>query len=363
MIIGIGGAGSKITSKLQEENSCIINVSKSELDKIEVKKKILAFVHTENGLLDGAKKNQEIGKIAFQTIKKDLLKISKGSLIISSTGGGSGSGIVSSLLDELNNNENILDSEKIRFLFILPYANLEAQEYIDNTIKLLEDKLFPNIENGNIGNVYLFSNNFKFIKKISEIQYNHMITEAMKKFNEIPQKGERLELLEGHIDKEDFQAFQTKSFFNYFTYFYYDPTIDFKVQLEKNKNPFLLNPSTPIEALFLLEIPENIEVTIFYNILLYFSELGVNPTYSVVRNPELQKPFITVSLLYSSKPQTLIENFKETSDQLIKNKVNKVLNQDKEYQKLNTKLETDNFKKYDGDENEVLKVLKRIGKI
>ena len=94
--------------------------------------------------------------------------------------------------------------------------------------------------------------------------------------------------------------------------------------------------------------------------------LKVSPVYSVVENPELKKPAVTVSLLYSRQPAELVEDFNRISEEHVQAKVKKTIEQNVTLQKLEVNLEAEAKKaaKGRGDVNEeVLATLKRLGKL
>ncbi len=294
MTIGIGGAGNKLASKL-DPNATLVNVSETELNKLESQNRLLAVVHANHGQLKGARKSPEIGADAFLSIKRELLELVRGNFVFSSTGGGTGNGITASILDTLAKAEDVPLQDKTQFALVLPYPKLEPGEFVVNTIQFLQNSLSSAIDTGNTGNIYLFSNQLKFESKIAEDAYNTMLIDSLKVFQSIPFKGDRLKLLDAHIDHEDFALYTGKPYFNHFTYFTYDPEATFDKQLHKNLNPYLLAPENPIEAMFLLEVPAGKPVAPFYDILEHFAERNVLPVYAVVENPEREDYFITVS--------------------------------------------------------------------
>ena len=365
MAIGIGGAGGKLAS-LMSPNSVAVNVSETELQKTNAAQKVLAYAHTEKGQLKGSKKDPSIGKSAFNSIRAQILELIQGNMVISSSGGGTGNGITSQLLDVLATYDNIPDIRKTEFSIILPYAPREAQEFVVNTLEFLKGPLSNALDSTNTGNLFLFSNKMKFEQRISEEKYNQMIAESLKKFESIPIKGDQYDLLEGHIDLEDFRAYRAKSFFNYFCYFDYDPETYFGEQLQQNENPLLLTPDTPIEAMFLLEVPQDIDHTIFYNILDHFASIQVAPMYSVVRNPNIDKPFVTVSQLYSRKPMDLVNDFNRISEESTKAKIEKSLEQYVQFETMEVNFKEEAQKVADEkgqNQDEILSVLKRLGKL
>ena len=365
MTMGIGGAGSKLAI-LYDGEATIVNVSEAELSKLPAKNRILAVVHSATGQLRGSRKNPQIGREAFLSIKREMLAQICGNLVFSSTGGGTGNGITASLLDDLAHRETVPAGEKTAFVLLLPYAKLEPAEFIDNTIGFLRGPLSQAIDSGNTGNIFLFTNRLKFESKLSEQDYNAALIESLKVFMAIPRKGESFRLLDGHVDYEDFDLYLSKPYFNHFTYFHYDPEVDFQKQLEANLNPYLLPPEKPIEALFLLEVPAGGDPTLFYDILSHFAKDNVTPVYSVVENPELDKPFVTVSLLYSRKPAELVDDFNRVSHAHTQAKVRKSLEQHVPLPVLRVSLESEakrQGKQQGADEAEILTVLRRLGKL
>lgn len=364
MTIGIGGAGSRLAAKL-DPGATIVNVSETELSKVEAGPRLLAAVHTEHGQFRGSRKNPTIGQDAYLSIKRELQTLSRGDLVFSSTGGGTGNGITSALLGDLAQAGDIPPSSKTRFALVLPYAALEPAEYVRNTIDFLQGPLSDAIDSGNTGNIVLFSNRMKFEGRLPEESYNQMLVDSLSVFLAVPDKNDDLRLLDGHIDHEDFSLFCSRPFFNHFTYFDFDPAVPFAEQLEGNANPLLLPPEAPIEALFLLEVPAGGDPTAFYDILQYFVDLNVSPVYSVVENPERDAPFVTVALLYSRKPAELLEDFNLISEKHVQAKVRKSLEQHVVLPRLevNVAREAEKAARQRGDEEDVLTVLKRLGKL
>ena len=359
--IGIGGAGGKLASKLNK-NNLVINVSESELNKVDSRNKYLACAHNEiqsQGQLKGSKKNPSIGKKAYESVKAKLLKEAQGKLLISSTGGGTGNGITSAFLESISYSEHIEDENKTNLAFILPYANKEANEYISNTVNFLSTSLSRAVDSANTGNIFLFSNKEKFQKRLSEEKYNNAIIESLKEFYSIPVKGDEYELLDGHIDEEDFRAFCAKSFFNHFCSFVYDKNEEFGLQLSKNYNKLLLAPDTAIEALFFLEVPDKEDSTLCYDVLDFFSVFKVAPIFSVVHNTDITEPKITVSLLYSRKPTELVNDFHRIAKETTKAKIDRSLDQQVEFDKVAVNLE----KPTQHNGQDITSILKRLGKL
>ncbi len=328
MSIGIGGAGSKLSSLLDNGETTVVNVSESELNKVPAKSRILAVTHSTRGQFQGSGRNPEIGKTAFISISQELSEKIKGDTVFSSTGGGTGNGITTILLKTIAETEGISVLERTMFCMVLPYVDREGSEFVENTIDFLMDPVSKAIDSGNTGNIVLFSNKLKFQGRIAEGDYNHMMVRSLQNFLDIPYKGDSFELLDGHIDHEDFNVYKSKPYFNHFTQFYYDTNRDFGKQLEENYNNLLLLPQCQcIEAMFLLEVPKREQAPMLYNILDYFSEDGVTPHFGVVLNPNIESPVITVSLLYSRKPQELVNDFKQKADDLTRRKIKKSIKQ------------------------------------
>jgi len=366
MTIGIGGAGSKIATAL-DPDATIINVSETELGKVaDAGRRILASLHHAGGQFRGSRKNPEIGRDAFQSLRRELLQLAQGDLLFTSTGGGTGNGLTSALIEELTNmDEDLAPPEKTQFALVLPFAKLEPAEFTRNTINILGGPVSRAIDSGSTGNIYLFSNRLKFQSRLREDRFNRMIADSLAVFLAVPDKNDSLPLLDGHIDHEDFDHFVSRPFFNHFTYFDYDPARPFAEQLAENANPLLLAPENPIEALFLLEVPQGGDPTAFYDILEYFAKSDVSPVYSVVENAERDTPFVTVSLLYSRKPAELLDDFNQISDHHTQAKVRKSLEQHIELPKLEVSLEDHAARaaKQRGTGEDVLGVLKRLGKL
>ena len=366
MSIGVGGAGSKLASLLDQGDGTVIDVSGVELEKVDAKSKVRAIVHSAKAQLQGSRKDPAIGRQAFQSIKYKVLELIQGQHVFCSTGGGTGNGVCSEMLEHLSDLELVPLVDKTIFTFVVPYPERESSEFVDNTIAFLEGPVSTAIDAGNTGNLILFSNKEKFKKKLSESKYNQKLIQSLNEFLVIPEKGEELHQLDGTIDYEDFSMYKGKPYFNHFTKFEYDPESPFKKQLQANLNPLLLPPDTPIEALFMLELPDSDLTESFYGILDYFAEDDVAPMYTVLENPNIKKPQITVSLLYSRKPLELVDDFNDISGNYKRSRIKKSVDQHVMLTKLEVDLrsETEKAAKQAGAANdEVLGVLKRIGKI
>lgn len=365
MAIGIGGAGCKIAVKV-DENAVLVNVSETELSKVEGgSRKMLATLHDDHGQYHGSRKDPSIGQNAYQSIRGELLNLIRGEIVICSAGGGTGNGIVTGILKDLTAKEDIGTDEKTMFAFVLPYAEMEANEFVINTSEFLSEPVAAAIDAGNTGNIFLFSNAVKFKKKISEDKYNGMIAKSLQDFLAIPEKNRELRLLEEHIDEEDFKQYLARPFFNHFTMFSYKPEESFEKQLTANYNKLLLKPEEAIEAMFLLEVPEGGDSTMFYDINEYFNGIQVRPMYSVVENTAIDKPRVTVSLLYSRMPAELVSEFNEISETHVDAKIEKTVNQFVSMPRVAVNMEKKAkqvVKKQGGDED-VLAILARIGKL
>jgi len=364
MTIGIGGAGSKVATRLAP-NATIVNVSETELNKVDAGRRLLAVVHAPHGQFRGSRKNPLIGRDAYLSVKRELLDLARGTMVVSSTGGGTGNGITSGLLTDLSVLDDVIPHDKTVFVLILPCPQLEPAEYTKNTIAFIQGPLSDAIDSGNSGNIILFSNQLKFESRLSEDRYNQMLVDSLSTFLAIPKKNEALSLLDGHIDYEDFTLYTSRPYFNHFTYFDYDPEVAFEEQLTANANPLLLPPEAPIEAMFLLEVPTDADPTIFYDILQFFADNSTPPVYSVVENPARKVPFVTTSLLYSRKPAELLADFNKVSERHAHAKMTKSLEQYVVLPELKVSLEKEAQRaaKQRGTEEDVLAILKRLGKL
>jgi hypothetical protein len=256
--------------------------------------------------------------------------------------------------------------ERTTFVFVLPHAEMEAGEYVKNTTEFLQGPLSEAVDSGNTGNIILMSNRVKFESRMPEDEFNDLLVNSLKTFLAIPHKNDDLKLLDGHIDWEDFNLYRSKPYFNHFTAFDFNPEQEFEKQLDKHLNPLLLAPDNPIEAMFLLEVPEGGDPRSFYDILDYFQKREATPVYSVVENPRLKKPFVTVSMLYSRKPAELVEDFNRITVAHAKTKVRKTLDQYVTLQRLQVNMESEvkkAAKQKGSPEGDILTVLKRIGKL
>ncbi len=245
----------------------------------------------------------------------------------------------------------------------MPYARLEGEQFVSNTSAFLNDAVAPAIDSGTTGNIFMFSNRDKYEKRISERDFNRQIINSLKEFFAIPVKNENMKLLDEHIDEEDFAYYLAKPYFNHFCYFDYDPEQDFGRQLSANYNSLLLAPEQPIEALFLLEVPAGGDPTIFYNLMEYFNAQGVKPMYSVVENPQIQNPHVTVSLLYSRKPKELVDDFNKIAEEHVQTKVGKTLDQFVPLQRLEVNIDNEARKAKPEVQDDIIGMLKRLNKI
>ena len=180
MSIGLGGAGSKLASLLDGGKAIVVDVSDTDLEKIEADKKMRAVVHSSRAQMRGSRKDPIIGREAFQSVKDKLQDLVKGDIVLCSTGGGTGNGLCSVLLEMLSENAAVDLVDKTVFVFILPYADLEASDFIDNTITFLEGPVSSAIDAGNTGNIVLFTNKTKFEKRIPEKEYNELLVTSLK---------------------------------------------------------------------------------------------------------------------------------------------------------------------------------------
>ena len=332
-VIGIGGAGGKIAAKMDSENAILVNVSQTELDKVVGGgERIVAPIQSIAGQFRGITKG----------ILEDIVELDE------HAEGGHGLPI----------------QDKTMFCLLLP-DDSETREYVENSIDFLSDTLAGVIDKGCTGNIMLFSNKLKFADKIGEDAYNQMIVDSLNVFMAIPQKNETMKLLELHIDQEDFAAYIAKPYFNHFCYFDYDRTKDLGVQIKANANSLLLPPEEAIEVMFLLEVPPGQDHTMFYDIMQYYSKLKSPPVYSVVENPALQRPFLTLSMLYSRKPIEVLEEYNQKNvdnkDAIVQRSINQYVNLQKVAVDMDDEAKRAGAEK--GINSEVLNSLRRIGKL
>ncbi|MCA9522332.1 MAG: hypothetical protein KC609_15230 [Myxococcales bacterium] len=366
MLIGIGGAGSKLSSTFDGGSNVVINISEAELNKAKAAQRILAVVHSGRGKREGAKKNPEIGKTAFISIKDQLEDMVRGNTVITSTGGGTGMGITWKVLESIAQKDDVPEEEKTTFILVLPYADREPSEYVDNTIQFISQPVSWAIDSGNTGNVFLVSNKEKFVNRMTEAEFNGLIARRFNAFFQIPAKCEEHASLEGHIDREDFSLYLSKPYFNYFVDFDYEHKKPLDEQLASNTNRLMLEPDTPLEAMFLLEVPNHADERMFYDVLDHFESRNVVPIYAVVRNPNLQVPHLTLSLLYARKPHDLVNDFIRISEKRTRDKIRKSIEQHGTFGPKKVNLEQEAMKeamKAGKKEDEVISVLKRIGKL
>jgi hypothetical protein len=365
MSIGIGGAGSKLASLMDAQTAILVNVSQSELEKVDAKSKIMAVSHSSRGQFQGAGKNPAVGKAAYISISDEVHELIKSQIVFTATGGGTGNGIASVLLERIANEESVALNDKTVFGFVLPYVDRESSEFVQNTIDFLMGPVSKAIDSGNTGNIVLFSNKLKFEGRIAEYDYNTMLVNNLKNFLAIPQKGDALELLDGHVDHEDFRVYLSKPYFNHFCQFEYSPDRPFADQYAENISQLLLPPEQPIEAMFLLELPTREMTSCFYTILDYFAEDQVTPAYGVVLNPAIEKPLLTLSVLYSRKPKELVDDFCLRVEHITQKKLKKTINQfvKLEEHQLSVEEEVRKIESEDETGRSVLDVLGRLKKL
>ena len=363
-IIGIGGAGSKIAVKL-DPNCAAVNISEIELSKIPTSgEKIQASLRDGSGLFAGARMDPAIGLEAYGSVSRQLTNLIRGSMVISATGGGTGNGITMGILQDLTSRQDQIPvEEKTIFALVLPYIKMESDEFVSNTSQFLNGPVAAAIDSGNTGNIFMFTNRAKFEKQIAEDKYNQMIVSSLQEFFSIPRKNAELKLLEEHIDQADFVLFLSKPYFNHFTTFAYNPENDFGKQLGSHWNQLLLPPEQAIEALFLLEVPQDNDGTCFYNILKYFTEQGVKPLYSVVENPTLKNPRVSVSLLYSRKPAEVVQSLNREAEEHAQTKVKRTIDQYVELEPLQVNLGNEADKLKSDGQDDIIAMLKRINKL
>lgn len=361
-IIGIGGAGSKIAT-VWDPTATIVNVSEVEMGKLSSGEKILATLRDGKGLVRGSRMDPHLGYLAYSSVQPQLCNLAKGAFIFTATGGGSGSGITKGLLEDIARGESGDIKDRTLFGLVLPYARLEGEQFVSNTSAFLNESVAPAIDSGTTGNIFMFSNRDKYEKRISESDFNRQIIDSLREFFAIPEKNERFRLLDEHIDEEDFAYYLAKPYFNHFCCFDYDPEQDFGKQLSSHYNTLLLPPEQPIEALFLMEIPAGGDPTVFYNLMEYFNAQGVKPMYSVVENPGIGMPHVTVSLLYSRKPKELVDDFNKIAEEHVQTKVGKTLEQFVPLQRLEVNIDNEARKAKPEMQDDIIGMLKRLNKI
>ena len=184
-VIGIGGAGGKIAAKMDSQNAILVNVSETELEKVAGGgEHIVAPVQSVTGQFRGSRKDPTIGHDAYNTIRRRMQDIIGGSIVFSSTGGGTGNGITTGILediiardDALESNNGIPINEKTMFCLVLPDDELESN-YVENSIDFMSKPLATAIDKGSTGNIMLFSNKLKFEDQIGEDDYNQKIVDS-----------------------------------------------------------------------------------------------------------------------------------------------------------------------------------------
>ncbi|MBR5025236.1 MAG: hypothetical protein IKX48_09225, partial [Victivallales bacterium] len=212
-VIGIGGAGGKLAAKMDAEHAILVNVSETELDKVSGGgEHIVAPVQSTAGQFRGSRKDPLIGHDAYNTIRRRMQDIIGGSIVFSSTGGGTGNGITTGILEDIMARDDSLESsngipinEKTMFCLVLPDYEQESN-YVENSIDFMSNPVANAIDKGSTGNIMLFSNKLKFDEQIGEDAYNQMIVDSLNVFMAIPEKNTNFKLLELHIDHEDFTA-------------------------------------------------------------------------------------------------------------------------------------------------------------
>ncbi len=107
------------------------------------------------------------------------------------------------------------------------------------------------------------------------------------------------------------------------------------------------------------------QATSFYDILDYFAEDHVAPSYGVVLNPEIEKPILTLSLLYSRKPKELVDDFSQQVERITQKKLKKTINQfvTLEERRVNVEDEVRKIEEEDDGGKSVLEVLGRLKKL
>ncbi len=365
MSVGIGGAGSKLSAQLSADN-VIVNVSEAELNKVPAAEKLLAVLHSERGQRRGCRKNPSLGRESFASIRTRIMDLVRGNLVFASAGGGTGNGICSMILSEIAAQPAIAEEERTRFALLMPSPEHEPAEYVRNSIEFLTGPLSAAMDSGNAGNIFLLSNREKFRRRMPEHDFNEAVVASLRNFLEIPRRGEELELLEGHIDYEDFDLYLAKPYFNHFTAFEFDANEPFAAALQRAANPYLLPADTAIEALFFLELPPDADRGLFYPILDALAGQRLAPVYSVAINPRRSRPFISVSQLYGRKPDLLVKDLQAAALGHQQERIRKSLEQQVVLTTPDVDLEEEariEAKKAGKSEDDILSVLRRLGKL
>lgn len=142
-VIGCGNAGSQVADLAQNEGfDCfIINSSIRDTSTVNFPQERMAIIGEGRGVGKDRAKSKEYMKMCIKTqvinaqVFKDFMKLKEVVFIVSSTGGGTGSGIAPTLLQIL---QNMYPTTKFILVGILP-TNEESYDTLENTIAYMQE--------------------------------------------------------------------------------------------------------------------------------------------------------------------------------------------------------------------------------
>lgn len=142
-VIGCGNAGSQVADLAQTEGfDCfIINSSIRDMSTVNFPQERMAIIGEGRGVGKDRSKSLEYMKMCVKEqvinakVFKDFMKLKEVVFIVSSTGGGTGSGLAPTLLNLL---QHIYPNTKFILVGILP-TNEESYDTLENTIAYMQD--------------------------------------------------------------------------------------------------------------------------------------------------------------------------------------------------------------------------------
>lgn len=142
-VIGCGNAGSQVADLAQNEGfDCfIINSSIRDTSTVNFPQERMAIIGEGRGVGKDRAKSKEYMKMCIKTqvinaqVFKDFMKLKEVVFIVSSTGGGTGSGIAPTLLQIL---QGMYPTTKFILVGILP-TNEESYDTLENTIAYMQE--------------------------------------------------------------------------------------------------------------------------------------------------------------------------------------------------------------------------------
>ena len=142
-VIGCGNAGSQVADLAQNEGfDCfIINSSIRDTSTVNFPQERMAIIGEGRGVGKDRSKSKEYMRMCIKTqvinaqVFKDFMKLKEVVFIVSSTGGGTGSGIAPTLLNLL---QHMYPNTKFILVGILP-TNEESYDTLENTIAYMLD--------------------------------------------------------------------------------------------------------------------------------------------------------------------------------------------------------------------------------